>query len=65
MLMPFGKHKGQNVSTLPKRYLQWLRQNVELNGELAAAVSAALGIAPKQERSVDALVDQIIEPFGA
>lgn len=65
MLMPFGKHKGKHVSTLPKSYLRWLRQNVELKGELAAAVDAALGIANKQERSVEALVDQIIQPFGA
>ena len=33
MKMPFGKHKGKNVRTLPKAYLQWLG-TISLRGQL-------------------------------
>ena len=41
MLMPFGKHKGKPVDVLPRGYLQWLQDNVELRGELAKVVRQA------------------------
>ncbi len=40
--MPFGKHRGQAVSTLPRQYLRWLADNVELKGQLKGEVQAAL-----------------------
>jgi hypothetical protein len=42
MKMPFGKHRGQAVSTLPRQYLRWLADNVELKGQLKGEVQAAL-----------------------
>jgi Putative quorum-sensing-regulated virulence factor len=42
MLMPFGKHKGQNVRTLPKKYLQWLVRTVSLRGQLRNEVRNVL-----------------------
>jgi hypothetical protein len=42
MKMPFGKHKGQNVRTLPKKYLQWLARTVSLRGQLRNEVRNVL-----------------------
>lgn len=42
MLMPFGKFRGQPVAMLPKRYLRWLTENVDLRGQLNVEVHAAL-----------------------
>jgi uncharacterized protein (DUF3820 family) len=38
MIMPFGKHKGKRISELPADYLDWLRVQPGLPGELAAAI---------------------------
>ncbi len=43
MLMPFGKHKGEEVASLDQQYLEWLDENCELRGQLADEVSRALG----------------------
>jgi hypothetical protein len=40
--MPFGKYKGCEVADLPKPYLEWLYQNVELRGRLEAEIARAL-----------------------
>lgn len=43
--MPFGKHQGKPLETLPKDYVRWLRQSGALdkpeNAELANALSKA------------------------
>jgi len=36
--MPFGKHKGEDIRTLPDGYLNWLYRSADLYGDLAAAV---------------------------
>jgi hypothetical protein len=36
--MPFGKHRGKSLQTLPDDYLQWLVGNVELREPLRSAV---------------------------
>lgn len=38
IIMPFGKYRGEYLGDIPKKYLQWLYDNVELYGELAEAV---------------------------
>jgi len=40
--MPFGKFKGRAVDALPREYLEWLMNNVDLREPLASAVEAAL-----------------------
>jgi hypothetical protein len=40
--MPFGKHKGRPVETLPRSYLKWLERAVDLRGDLKDAVRSAL-----------------------
>ena len=42
MKVPFGKHKGQSVRTLPASYLQWMKDNCNLQPDLEASVSFAL-----------------------
>lgn len=39
MIMPFGKHKGQDIHTVPHDYLLWFRDNIT---NLLRAVDAAL-----------------------
>lgn len=41
--MPFGKHKGKEVSEVPKGYLRWLLNNGELYGSLASEIASVLG----------------------
>jgi hypothetical protein len=40
--MPFGKHQGQPLSSLPHDYLLWLERAVEMRPWLAAGVEAEL-----------------------
>jgi hypothetical protein len=67
MTMPFGKHKGESVETLPKRYLKWLQKEVDLREPLATAVDCAIRgkpyIPPKPPKSMEQLVDEIVKPF--
>jgi hypothetical protein len=39
MLMPFGKYKGHDLSTLTDDYLLWLAANVPLRDPLLSAVT--------------------------
>ena len=40
--MPFGKHKGREVSRLPESYLWWLRENITLRQPLKSAIERIL-----------------------
>jgi hypothetical protein len=40
--MPFGKHKGKTIKSLPKGYLAWLSANCNLSDDLREAVQCAL-----------------------
>jgi Putative quorum-sensing-regulated virulence factor len=67
MEMPFGKYVRQPVSTLPRRYLRWLVDNVALKGELKAEVQAALfGGSPSctPQQDVDGIVKDIAEQLA-
>jgi hypothetical protein len=68
MKMPFGKHKGKELTEIPRGYLRWLQGNIELSGWLAHGVSQALvGKAvmdqPIREKSQDELVHEIVKPW--
>jgi DNA polymerase III epsilon subunit-like protein len=41
MTMPFGKHKGTQVKFLPRGYVSWMRENMDLNGDLQEALDKA------------------------
>lgn len=47
MIMPFGKHEGEEVSDLPIKYLHWLK-SVDLFGPLKIAVYKELGLDPEE-----------------
>jgi hypothetical protein len=40
--MPFGKHRGKPVVSIPESYLRWLAENVELREPLRGAVAVVL-----------------------
>jgi hypothetical protein len=41
--MPFGKHKGQDLKDIDRKYLRWLLNNVTLYPDLKSAVRKVLG----------------------
>jgi hypothetical protein len=60
--MPFGKHKGQPLSTVPRGYLRWLRANVDIDDWLQVAVDAILDGPPIPEiKTIDELVGEVVK----
>jgi hypothetical protein len=57
MRMPFGKHKGVELTEVPRPYLQWLRRQEWLRGWLAQAIDDLLtgDEAPPEETFEEAL----------
>jgi uncharacterized protein (DUF3820 family) len=43
-IMPFGKYKGEQLLDIPVSYLEWIYDNVELRGDLAAGVERAIDV---------------------
>lgn len=59
MKMPFGRHKGQEIHTLPHDYLLWFRDNIaNLNGDLLRAVIAGLEGKPFEPPTIKERVDE-------
>lgn len=40
--MPFGKHKGRELNTLPQKYLRWLLRECSLSPQLKTAIRCVL-----------------------
>lgn len=38
MQMPFGKYQGYELEEIPKEYLKWVAENLDLYGELREAI---------------------------
>ena len=38
MIMPFGKYQGFDLEEIPREYLEWIAENLDLYGELREAV---------------------------
>jgi hypothetical protein len=51
MQMPFGRHKGQEIASLPQDYLEWIRSNLHLTGPVAEEIDRALGHVPDENRT--------------
>ena len=47
--MPFGKHKGKPVGTIPKGYLKWVLRTCDIEYDLAKAIAKVLGLPPDKE----------------
>ena len=62
--MPFGKHKGKPIHEIPKNYLIWLTDNVDMHPWLAKAVQAALGNEGIPEEDEEAKVHRIVKPWS-
>lgn len=50
--MHFGKHKGACLKDIPRSYLEWLLDNVDLNYSLRNRINIVLGeqLAAKQDK---------------
>jgi hypothetical protein len=46
MLMPFGKYAGVEMSTIPRGYSVWIRDNLDLRPPLCEAIDAVLAGRP-------------------
>jgi len=58
MKMPFGKHIGKEIHTIPKDYLLWFRNNIDnLTGDLLKAVEAGLDGKPFEPPTIKERVD--------
>jgi len=60
MLMPFGKHKGREVRSIPSGYLMWAIDHLSLDHDLANEIRRRLGM-PQQLSEEEQLV-RIIRP---
>lgn len=63
--MPFGKHKGKNLSDVPPDYLYWVLENcTRLSPFLRAKITAELGICevsdvPDKSQDLEKIVNKI------
>ena len=46
MKMPFGRHKGKELSAIPPDYLEWISDNLTITGDLADEIYRVLGTGP-------------------
>jgi hypothetical protein len=49
MKMPFGRHKGKEISEIPPDYLEWISDNLTISGDLADEIYRVLGTGPDPE----------------
>lgn len=47
--MPFGKHKGESLLDIPVSYLEWIYDNIELDGDLEESVSDAIDLLTSEQ----------------
>jgi hypothetical protein len=50
MKMPFGKHKGRELTEIPPDYLEWIATNLTITGDLADEIYRVLGTGPDPEQ---------------
>ena len=50
MRMPFGKHKGRELTEIPPDYLEWVARNLTITGDLADEIYRVLGTGPDPEQ---------------
>lgn len=47
--MPFGKYKGESLLDIPVSYLEWVYDNIELDGDLEESVSNAIDLLTSEQ----------------
>lgn len=62
--MPFGRHKGKPIADVPRGYLRWLKNNVNLFGPLQAHVDAVLLGTHLANDDDDAAVHRVVKPWS-
>jgi hypothetical protein len=63
MKMPFGKHKGKELTEIPKGYLRWLRNQDWVGAWLVDGVDEVLEGQQRSEPSREELIEQIVKPW--
>lgn len=66
--MPFGRYQGRDITTVPRGYLRWVRDNVQLSPQLAHIVNCVIKNRPVNLASVDLRSDEeklteIVKPW--
>ncbi len=59
MIMPFGKYKGRELKNIPRAYLEWLSEKVNLNKPLQHEVSYYLEDPMKRRKRVKIMISCI------
>ena len=49
MKMPFGRHKGKEISEISPDYLEWVSTNLTITGDLADEIYQVLDTEPDPE----------------
>lgn len=53
LIMPFGKHKGQRLGTVPIDYLRWLERSCKFDQEFIRNVVRVILVKQHQHAKVD------------
>lgn len=65
--MPFGKHKGQSLKSIPSDYLLWLLKNIDLKEPLKSSVIETLdtvhNIVVTKDDFFDTVSDNSVPPW--
>jgi len=66
--MPFGRYKNRGITTVPRGYLRWLRDNVPLEPQMAYLVNCVIDKQPIDLESADLRTDEekvaeIVKPW--
>lgn len=65
MQMPFGKHAGKELADIPRAYLVWALENLELHEDLRAEISkivkAGNGKRAVAKKETTPAPDQLVE----
>ncbi len=58
MTMPFGRYKDREIATIPRGYLRWVRDNVQLQPQLAYLVNCVIDKQPINLEAIDLRTDE-------
>jgi hypothetical protein len=66
--MPFGRYQGWDITTVPRGYLRWVRDNVRLSPQLAHIVNCVIknrtvNVTSDDLRSDEEKLTEIVKPW--
>jgi hypothetical protein len=63
-LFPFGKHRGEKITDIPRRYLGWLLRECDLREPLRAEVEAAYNRKPMPKSDDERIAEMFDKKYG-